>query len=90
MRMRGHLSREEIVGRSDRDSGCWHVHLKSTEFTGVWCRGVEVLSNIEAMITSGDYDDEAVMLDGLFRDVLALFPWSLEHQLRLSHKSEAP
>ena len=83
MRMRGHLSREEIVGRSDRDSGCWHVHLKSTEFTGVWCRGVEVLSNIEAMITSGDYDDEAV----LDRDV---FPWSLEHQLRLSHKLEAP
>ena len=76
MRMRGHLSREEIVGRSDRDSGCWHVHLKSTEFTGVWCRGVEVLSNIEAMITSGDYDDEAVLLDVLFRDV--------EHQLRLN------
>ena len=75
--MRGHLSREEIVGRSDRDSGCWHVHLKSTEFTGVWCRGVEVISNIEAMITSGDYDDEAVVQDGLFRDVLALFPGPL-------------
>ena len=34
-----------------------------------------MLSSIEAMITSGDYDDEAVLLDGLFRDVVP----SLEH-----------